>query len=148
MQVDYCDEVIEHLRITSEEGLELVPIDMATVCIIIISNALVATVSGGKRQLGYVVFVAADEKHRTNIMLFGSNRCHRASKLIMAADYLTLVHAYDYGYVIHDAVEAFLGPPDLFEAYVDSRKLLNVVSKNRWTAERKLQIVISALKES
>lgn len=98
-------------------------------------------------QLGCVIRLA-DERRKGNVVHYGSSRCHRVTRSVMAAEVHALVLAFDFGYIIRDATEQLLDRRIEMEAFVDSRTLFNVVAKNGSTTERRLQIDIMASKKS
>jgi len=66
----------------------------------------------------------------------------------MAAELHGLVYGFDSAFVARDVLQDFLGKELELDAYVDSRKVFNIVAKNSATLEKRLQIDAHALRES
>lgn len=112
-----------------------------------ISDASLAIAPGLMSQLGYTVLMTYDERLAT-VMQYGLSRCHYVTRSAMAAEVHALIHAVDVVTLIGDALNELLGRTIALEAYVDSRSLFKVVTKNRNTAERRLQNDMFALRDS
>lgn len=138
---------VEHLKRRPEQGLDFVKLHMPSVRVVVISDASFANAPGLKSQLGFVILMA-DENRTANIVHYGSCRCHRVTRSVMASEVHALIHAVDIGMIVRDALNELLNRNVEMEAFVDSRTLFNVVTKNSNTAERRLQIDIFALRES
>lgn len=106
-----------------------------------------ANAPGLNRQVDYVMLMA-DEEHRANVVQYGSSRGHCVIISIKAAEIYALIHAVNIDMIIRDALNERLRRSVGIQAFVDSWTLFNVVSKNRNTVERRLQIDIFALKEN
>lgn len=63
----------------------------------------------------------------------------------MAVEVRALVLAFDYVYVIRDAIAKLLGRDIEIEAYHDNRTVFNVNAKDGTTAERCPQIDLTSL---
>lgn len=112
-------------------------IDVISFQVVVISDASFANTLVLRNQLGYIVFMAYD-KRRANIVHYGSSRCGRVTRSVMVAETHAVIHAVDVGMLIRDVLKKLLGQSSEMEAYVYSGTLLDALTKNSKTAERRL----------
>lgn len=67
---------------------------MKSMRVIVFSKASFLNAPELKSQLGYIIPMA-DDSHHANIIHYGSSECHRAMRLVMAAEIHALIHAVD-----------------------------------------------------
>ena len=135
------------LKETADQGLNFVKLDIDTIRLVLLTDASFANAEGMKSQLGYLVLMV-DGNGNCNIVHYGSNRCQRVARSVMAAELQALVLGFDYAFVIKDLVEEILGRHVKVEVMVDSKTTFNVVAKDGKTTERRLQIDVLALRQS
>ena len=140
-------KTIKFLKATTSQGLNYVPIDLQTAHLVLMTDASFANAEGKKSQLGYVIAMV-DDKGRCNILHYGSNKCKRIARSVMAAEVIALVLGYDVAFVVKDLVEEILGREVKLEVMIDSRTVFNVIAKDGQTAEKRLQIDVLALRQS
>ena len=100
-----------------------------------------------KSQIGFVL-VLADKKNNANIVHFGSSRCKRVTRSVMAAEVHGLVYGFDSAFIEKNIIEELLGTSIPMDVYVDSKTLFNIVAKDGNTAEKRLKIDMWAIRES
>ena len=98
-------------------------------------------------QIGYIVLLV-DSTGRANILHYGSKRCRRVTRSVMAAELLSLVTGFDQAYTVRHIMEEILGRKLDLDAYVDSRTTFNCVAKSASTLEKRLQIDVASLREA
>ena len=135
------------LKETIEQGLTFVPLNLETMRLVLMTDASFANAQGMKRQLGYLIMLVDDEGN-CNIVHYGSNRCKRVARSVMAAEIQALVLGFDYAYVVKDLIEEILGRTIMLDAMVDSKTVFDVIAKDAKTTERRLQIDVIALRQS
>lgn len=89
-----------------------------------------------------------DDENNCNIVHFGSNKCKRIARSVMAAEVQALVLGFDYAFIVKDLIEEIIGRSIRLEALIDSKTVFNVIAKDGQTAERRLQIDVLALRQS
>lgn len=100
-----------------------------------------------KRQLGYVSLML--EKHNNcNILHYGSNKCQRIERSVMAAEIQALVLEFDEELLLQDLIKQILRKLIRIEAMIDINNVFNFVARDGKTTERRLQINIFALRQS
>lgn len=117
------------------QELNFVKIYIEPLRVALISDASFANAGGLESQLWYVILMA-DNVRCANIVHYVSNRCHRLTRSVMAAEGYVLIYAVDVGALIRDVLNEHLGRDIDMESYVDSRTLFNIVTKSSKTAKR------------
>lgn len=141
------DKAVNFAKETIMQGLTFVHIDLNTARIVLMTDASFANAKGFRTQLGYLILLADDEG-RCNIIHYGSNRCKRIARSVMAAEIQALVLGFDFAFVIRDMVEELTRRSVPIEAIIDSKTMFNVIARDGQTTERRLQIDIFALRQS
>lgn len=140
-------KAIGHLKSRKETELDFVEMDMMSMQIVALSDSSYANADGMKSQLVYVSLMVS-KTCRASIVHYGSGRCHRVLRSVMAPEVHALVHSYDNASVVRDALTELIGREVDEKAYVDSCTLYKVVVKNDCTAERRVQTDLRMLRES
>lgn len=120
---------------------------MESLWIAVFSDASFANTDRLKSQLGFVV-VLTDRKGNANILYYGSAKCRRVARSVMAAGLLAFVYAFDNDFVVRSMLEQILKKKVPIDAYLESRTVFNVVAKEGSTLEKRLQIDVKTLRES
>ena len=140
-------KAITFLKSTKGQGLHYVPLNLNTARLVLITDASFANAEGLKSQLGYLILMA-DKNGNCNVLHYGSNKCQRVARSVMAAEIQALTLGFDYAFIVKDLVDEILGRQLRIEAMIDSKTVFNVVAKEGKTTERRLQIDITALRQS
>lgn len=122
------------LNETIKQGLDYVHVDMNTARLVLLTDASFANARGLKRQLGYLIIIV-DEEGNCNILLYGSNRCRRVEKSVMAAKLFALVLGYNHAYIIRTVIDEIAGIKLAIEALVESNTAFDLVAKYTQTTE-------------
>ena len=132
---------------TKHIGLKFVKLDIKTIRLLLFTDASFANCNNLKSQIGFLL-VLADGSNNANILHYGSSRCKRITRSVMAAEVHGLIHGFDAAYVTRHMMEEILGKEIPMDIFVDSRTLFNIVAKDASPSEKRLKIDIWALKES
>lgn len=89
-----------------------------------------------------------DCNNKANILHYGSKKCRRITRSVMAPELLALVTGFDYAYGLKVTMQELLGREMELDVFVDSRTTFNCVAKNASTLEKMLQIDVAGLRES
>lgn len=138
--VCYCKE-------TSDTGLNFVRLDLTSVRIAMFTDSSFANADNYKSQLGFVLLLV-DDSNNCNLIHYGSTRCKRVTRSVMAAEIHALMYGFDRAFITKTILEEILGRTIEIDGYVDSKTLLDVVAKSAATLEKRLQIDVHALRES
>lgn len=79
---------------TCDDGLTFVPLDISSIRIVAHSDAAFANAEDLKSQLGFVILMV-DDQDTANIVHFGSRRCTRVTRSVMAAELHGLILGFD-----------------------------------------------------
>lgn len=147
MQFRSLERAVFHLKETTIIGLDVLRLSIASVCVVVLSDASFASAGRMKNQLYSVILLAKGHKG-AYIVHYGSTRCHTVSPRVIAVEFHVLPHAFRISLVVRKALGKLLDRRIELEAFEDSRTLINVIANNSITAERGLQIDVCALAES
>jgi hypothetical protein len=98
-------------------------------------------------QLGYVIALS-DDSDSCAIVHFSSHKSKRVTRSTMAAETLAFVDAFDKAFIIRRELSRMLSkdiPPLMM---TDSRALLDVITRARYTTERRLMVDVAAAREA
>ena len=134
-------------RRTAEDGLRFVNLDLDTLRVVVFCDASFANADHYKSQLGFCVLLV-DGNDKANIVHFGSKRCVRVTRSVMAAELHGLLTGFDHGLLVAEMVSNILGRKVDIEAMVDSKTVFDTVTRLSNTLEKRLQIDAYALQEA
>lgn len=125
-QLESLKQTMNHQKETSDIGPKFIKLDVYSVNVIVLSSASFADVPVLKIPLGIAVLIVDDQNH-ANIVLYGSSRCHRLSRSVIAAEVHPLVRTSDPAYMAYETLEELQGRQVTVEAFISSRTLFNVI---------------------
>jgi hypothetical protein len=100
-------QILNWLEKTDDLQLKFVPLDMQTIRMVVFTDASFANASNLASQLGFVVCLV-DDGGNANIVHYGSQRCKRVTRSVMAAEFHALSYGFDQAFVTrHLAEEVF-----------------------------------------
>ena len=140
-------KIIKYCKDSRNDGLQFIDLDISTMRILLFTDAAFANISDLSSQMGFLIALQ-DANGRCNIVHYGSARCRRVTRSIMAAELLALVYGFDQAYVIKHTLEKLLSKTIPIDALIDSRTVFNTVAKGKGTLEKRLLIDVSALRQS
>jgi hypothetical protein len=132
---------------TADDGLNFTNVDMGSCRIVVFTDASFANAEGYRSQLGFVICVVDDELN-ANIVHFGSQRCKRVTRSVMAAELHALIVGFDNALIIREILNEMLGREIHVDVYIDSKTVFDTVTRLSATLEKRLQIDAFALQES
>jgi hypothetical protein len=141
------NRLVETANASASNGLTFVPLDLTKVRVVVFTDASFANAEKYKSQLGFVICLA-DDNNNANIVHFGSSKCKRVTRSVMAAELHGLVLGFDNAFSVREMVSEILGRKIPIDAYVDSKTVFDTVTKLGATLEKRLQIDVAALQES
>jgi len=140
-------KIIAYSKETCQKGLRFVNLDKDTMRIVLFTDASFGNTQDLSSQIGFVVTLV-DGDNNANIIHYGSKKCRRVTRSVMAAEILALVIGFDQAYIVKHALGELLDIDIPIDAFIDSRTTFNCVAKNASTIEKRLQIDVAALRES
>lgn len=139
--------IINHAKETKSLGLKFIRLSGKYLRIMLFTDASFGNIIDYSSQTGFIVLLA-DEHGNANILHYGSKRCRRVTRSIMAAELLALVSGFDNAYIVKSILEEVFARKFPIEVYTDSRTTFNCIAKHAKTSEKRLQIDAAALRES
>ena len=139
--------IIDRARETSDVGLNFVPLDPNFLSMVLSTDASFANADKCTSQIGFVTCLD-DGENRANIIHYGSQRCRRVTRGVMAAELLSLSYGFDQAFVAKHMAEELFGREFKLHALIDSRTVFNTITKSGPTLEKRLQIDAYALRQS
>lgn len=140
------NETIAHMQVASTTGLYYVPMNLATVRLIFVTDASFANARGLKIQLRYLLFMA--DTGRASIIHYSSFRCPHITRSVMASEGHTLVLGFYQAFSIRHLIQEILARDVELHAFVGSKTVFDIIAKNGQTSERRHKIDINAQGES
>lgn len=140
-------KVTQYLKDTAELGLEFVELDKTRARLVLVTDASFGNAKELKSHIGFLIMMV-DESGACNILHYGSSKCQRVARGVVADELFALVHGFDFAFVMSQLVEDITGLALTLEAIIDSNSVFDVLAKDSATAEKRLQIDIFALRES
>lgn len=92
--------------------------------------------------------VMMDKDKRENVIHYGSLKSKRITRSVLAAELFAMVHGFDVSSTIRLAINDVFGRIVPLHVYTDSRSLFDCLSKVSRTAEKRLLIDLSMLRQS
>lgn len=145
--INKLSKLIKYCHSTFDVGLNFVPLDQDSVRLVLFTDASFANAKDWKSQIGFVL-IAVDKDMNANIVHYGSSRCKRVARSVMAAEIHGLTYGWDNAYIGKTMLEEILGKEIKIDVYVDSKTLFNIITKYSTTMEKRLQIDVAAIRES
>jgi len=124
-----------------------VKLDRTSLRVVLFTDASFGNTSDLSSQTGFVIALV-DGNDNANIIHYGSKKCRRVTRSVMAAEILALVTGFDHAFIVKHAILELLDISVPIDAFIDSRTTFNCVAKNASTIEKRLQIDVAALRES
>ena len=132
---------------TIHTGLNFINLNMNKLAIKLFTDSSFANNQDHKSQLGYVV-ILADDHNKANIHHYGSTKCQRVTRSVLASELHGLIHGFDQANIVQNILQEILDCSIPIDVHIDSRTLFNVVSRYGETKEKRLQIDASSLRQS
>jgi hypothetical protein len=132
---------------TADEGLHFVRLDLDTVRVVVYCDASFANAEGYRSQLGFAVLMV-DDDNNANLVHYGSQRCTRVARSVMAAELHGLIVGFDNALLVSEMVSEILGRKVRTDAIIDSKTVFDTVTRLSNTLEKRLRIDAYALQES
>ena len=140
-------DVIHYCQKTKTQGLKYVRLDPNSLRLILFTDSSFANAENFASQLGFVL-VLADGNGNSNIVHFGSVRCRRVTRSVMASELLALVYGFDCSFVVKHSLDNILPTKIPLDVFIDSRTVFNTIAKRSGTLEKRLSIDAYALRQS
>lgn len=141
------NKVIKHLKATPNLGLVFPKLDIASVYLLVYSDAATNSGSDYKCQLGYIILLM-DAYNRCSILQFSSHKSRRVTRSSLAGETIALADAFDNVFLLQHDLQRILGKQIPILMMTDSKLLFDVITGNKYTTEARLMVDIAAVREA
>lgn len=141
------EKIVKWCHDTCNIGLQYIPLDLDSLRLVLFTDAAFGNADKLNSQLGFVL-VLVDENNNGNIIHYGSTKCRRVVRSVLAPELHALIYGFDQAYLAQHILQTVLSREIAVDAYVDSRTVFNIVAKASPTLEKRLQIDVHALQQS
>ncbi len=141
------NKIVEWCNKTSNIGLTYKALDLDTCRLCLFTDASFANSKNFKSQIGFLLALV-DGNNVANILHYGSSRCQRVTRSVMAAEIHGLLYGFDNALITKHLLRELINKDFDIHTYVDSKTLFNVVAKDAKTLEKRLQIDVWSIRES
>lgn len=126
---------------TAYLDLKFPKLDLASLRMLVYSDASHYNRKGNNSQLGYTILLP-NKSENFAVLHFSSKKSTRVTRSSMAGDTLAFVDAFDSAFVIKHDLDQMLGVNVPLMMLTGSEQLLQVLTRSRYTTERRLMIDI------
>ena len=145
--VTFLNKVVKYLRLSPEVTLLFPKLDQTSLRLVIYSDASHNNREENRSQLGYVI-LTADASNKCAFLHFLSHKSVRVTRSSMAGETLAFIDAFDNAFLIRHDLENMLRTHIRIIMMTDCIQLFHVITRDRYTSERRLMIEISAIREA
>lgn len=140
-------KIIQRAKETADAGLKFVELDLEGLSLFLFTDASFANAHRLASQLGFVLCLV-EKNMNANVIHYGSRRCKRVTRSVMAAELHALMYGFDNAFVTRTMAEEIFGRDVPIHAFIDSRTVFNTITKSGTTLEKRLQIDAYVLRQS
>jgi hypothetical protein len=145
--VALLNKILKHLQATPSTSLPFPSLNLDTTRIAVYCDASFANRDDLSSQLGYLVFLT-DNTGRANLIHFSSTKSRRVVRSVLTGETMAVASGFDWGFLLqHDLLE-ITGRKLPIVVYTDSKSLFDCITAMSATAERRLLIDITTVREA
>jgi hypothetical protein len=146
-QIDFLNKQLAWQLDHPDRGLRFVPLDLSTLRVAVFTDSSFANNVDMSSQIGYIV-VTVDKNSAANIVHWGSIKCRRVTRSVLAAELYAMSLGFDYATVIRSTIQQILGRLIELTIYIDSKSLYDCLVRLGSTTEKRLMVDIMCLRQS
>ena len=146
-QVNFLNKQLTWQSEHPDRGLRYVPLDLATLRVVVFTDSSFANNADLSSQIGFVVLFA-DKYNNANIIHWASIKCRRMTRSVLAAELYAMSLGFDNAIVIKSTVQQILRRSVNLVTYTDSKSLYDCLVKLGSTHEKRLMIDIMFLRQA
>lgn len=141
------NRVVKYLHATSQRCLAYPTLDAKSLRLVVYSDVSFNNAVGNRSQLGYIITLA-DRSNRCAILHFRSYKSSRVTRSSTAGETLAFSDAFDHAYLMGHDLQRMLSQQVPILMMTDSEQLFHLLTRCRYTTERRLMVDISAAREA
>ena len=138
---------MKYLKDTNEIKLQYPNLDLDTLRILVYSDASFNNREENKSQLGYIILLS-DASNRCAVLHYSSQKSKRVTRSSMGAETLAFVDAFDSALLIKNDLNRMINRDLPIVMMTDSEALFRILTRVRYTTERRLEIDIASAREA
>lgn len=141
------NEVVTHLHKTPRMNLSYTKIDLKSLFILTYTDSSFQNNHDYSSQLGFMISLA-DKLKNCCIIHYSSYRSKRVARSSMAAASLAFADGFENAFIIQHNLQMIMGQPLPLLTLTDSKPLLDVLTKKKYTAEKQIVADIVSTREA
>lgn len=141
------NKYISKAKNSPNRGLYFVPLDDASLRLMVFADASFATNADLSSQLGFVICLA-DKFNKANVLHYTSVKSKRVTRSVLAAELFAAVAAFDYSSTLRGTINEVFGRIIPLVLFTDSKSLYDCLVGINSTTEKRLLIDLCMLRQS
>jgi Reverse transcriptase (RNA-dependent DNA polymerase) len=146
-QIEFLNKQLSWQLEHANRGLRFVPLDLPTLRVAVFTDSSFANNPDMSSQIGYIV-VIVDKNDAANIVHWGSVKCRRVTRSVLAAELYAMSLGFDNAVVIKSTIQRILNRLVDLTIYIDSKSLYDCLVRLGSTNEKRLMIDVMCLRQS
>lgn len=123
------------------------PLDRNTASIVVLTDAALANNDDLSSQIGYVMAIQ-DASENVNLIEYSSGKCRRVTHSSLAGEIMAFSAGFDAGIILKHDLQLIMKQLIPLYMMTDSRGLFGMVTRNSYSAERRLMIDMAAIRQA
>ena len=141
------NSILRHLQATADRELKYPKLDIDSLRILVYVDASHNNRENNRSQLGLLILLA-DKTDRFSFLQYTSYKSRRVTRPGMAGEKLAFVDGFDCALLLrHDLMRLFARELPIL-VFTDSQIIFDVLTRSRYTTEKRLMIDISSAREA
>jgi hypothetical protein len=145
--IKQLNRALKHINTTPDLFLRFPKLDLKTLRLQVYFDASYANNADGSSQLGSILFLT-DATGRFQPIFWSSNKSRRVTRSVLGSETMALADAFDTVYALKYDIEMIVIYKIPIVVLADSLSLFDVITKASTTAEKRLMIDLSVLKQA
>lgn len=141
------NKIVKKLKDTRDIKIKFPKLDLESLRLLVYSDSSFNNRKGSKSQLGFIINLA-DKANQCAMLHYSSKKSNRVTRSSMAAETLAFVDSFDNAVLIKHDLQRMLSKDIPILMLTDSEPLFRVLTRSRYTTERRLEIDIAAAREA
>lgn len=141
------NRVILHVSKSPDAEIEMAKLDFDTTSLVVFTDVGLASNCDLCSQIVFVIAVV-DKSSKANIKDYICHKCRRISHSFLAGKIIALTAGFDAGFPIRHDLKRITNRNFRLQVMGDSKGLVDMVTRNPYSAERRLNIDPAAIRES
>lgn len=142
-----ANKIISHIQTSPNKGLLQKKLDFSSISIFVYKDSSFGNNDDLSSQLGYIITLQ-DKFGNAAIIDYASKKCRRVTRSFLAGEVMAFTAGFDAAFIIKYDLSRILNRRLSLYMITDSRGLFDMITRNSYSAEKRLMIDLAALRES